>query len=59
MNQYFNNGEVLTRSVVKFGVITLDPKLKKLEDAFEAFRSYEIEGYKSESGENKLATVRS
>lgn len=50
MNQYFNNGQKLTRCVVKFGVITLDAKLKKLEDAFEAFRSYEIEGYKSEKG---------
>ena len=30
MNQYFNNGDTLTRSVVKFGVITLDAKLKKL-----------------------------
>lgn len=34
MNQYFNNGDILTRSVVKFGVLTLDAKLKTLEDAF-------------------------
>lgn len=47
MNQYFNNGDTLKRSVVKFGVINLDAKLKTLEEAFDAFRTYEIEGYKS------------
>lgn len=34
MNQYFNDGETLKRSVIKFGVINLDVNLKKLEDAF-------------------------
>ena len=59
MNQYFNDGEVVKRAVVKFGVITLEAKLQKLEPAFQAFRSYEIEGYKSDKGESKAATIRS
>jgi hypothetical protein len=44
---------------VKFGIINLDIKYLTFEKAFEAFRNYNIEGYRTSSGISANAEVKS
>jgi uncharacterized UBP type Zn finger protein len=66
LNQHLLNGKVISTitkdnasTATKFSIINLDVKHSSLERAFEAFRNYAVEGYKSNSGINTEAQVKS
>lgn len=59
MNQVLDDGKDVSNSTVKFGVINLDIKQGSLEQAFELFKNYSVDGYKSSQGKPVSAKVRS
>jgi hypothetical protein len=66
MTQQLLNGKVHIQLIkdnnpkaVKFGIVNLDVKYLTLEKAFEAFKNYNIEGYRTSSGISVSAEVKS
>ncbi len=60
MNQYLDDGVIqdIKPTAVKFGMINLDVKLGSLEQAFDAFKNYNVDGYKV-SGKTASAKIHS
>lgn len=59
MNQYLDDGKNVSPSTAKFGMINLDVKEGSLERAFESFKNYSVDGYKTSVGTATNAKVRS
>lgn len=59
MNQCFDDGKVVSKSEVKFGVINLDVKQGSLERGFDMWKNYSVDGYVGSGGKAVSAKISS